>query len=122
MGENWVKNALVALTFSAETVSLSGGIAAEKNWEEEDCGVTGESGKGAGTVRAIALAIALSISALLFGLGAARDSSHPDRDAASNSHAATFKDGRLLVGFHEWATRAQRRAAEARAGVKEIRT
>ena len=84
--------------------------------------MTGESGKGAGTMRVIALAIALSSSALLLGFGAARDSSPPDRDAASSSHAAPFQDGRLLVGFHKWASRAQRRAAEARAGVKEIRT
>jgi subtilisin family serine protease len=73
-------------------------------------------------MRVIALAIALSSSALLLGFGAARDSSPPDRDAASSSHAAPFQDGRLLVGFHKWASRAQRRAAEARAGVKEIRT
>jgi len=59
--------------------------------------VTGESGKGAGTMRVIALAIALSSSALLLGFGAARDSSPPDRDAASSSHAAPFQDGRLLT-------------------------
>src|SRR5580765_2053936 len=73
-------------------------------------------------MRVIALAIALAISALLLGSGAVLHASHSDRHAASSSHAAPFKDGRLLLGFHKWASLAQRRAAEARAGVKEMTT
>jgi subtilisin family serine protease len=41
--------------------------------------------------------------------------------AGSNSSPATFKDGRVLLGFDKWATKSQRRAAVAAAGAKVIR-
>jgi Subtilase family len=66
--------------------------------------------------------LAAIVIALVVGSGALLHSSLPlVGHAGPNSSPATFKDGRVLLGFDKWATKSQRRAAVAAAGAKVIR-